>query len=383
MSLDNIVKETKTFYCLECGKCSSVCPISRHNPAYSPRTLVESALMGLDEVLVHDRELFSCLTCYSCSSKCPSEVDYPLFIQKTRGLAKSDGQNGDCAHSGMLQSMMRIMANPAIKPKRLEWLPDNARVSKNSEVLFFVGCAPFFESLFDDLDFSPLNIARSTLKVLNAAGIEPQVLAAEKCCGHDLLWSGDTESFKKLAELNAAAIKEAGIKKIVFSCPECYRTFREDYPDYVSLDCQLQHITEFLSEKINNGLHLNTLKKKVTYHDPCRLGRHLGIYEPPRNVLKAIPGIELVEMTNSMQDAICCGTSAWTNCDASSKAIRVERLSEAKATGAELLLTSCPKCQTHFRCAMIAKGAEKGADTQIKIMDIVELVATALEGSHE
>lgn len=383
MNLDNIIKETKTFYCLECGKCSSVCPVSRHNPAYSPRTLVESALMGLDEVLVHDRELFSCLTCYSCSSKCPSDVDYPLFTQKMRALANNDGQNGDCAHSGMLHSIMRIMANPAIKPKRLEWLPANCRVSKNSEILFFVGCAPFFESMFDDLDFSPLNISRSTLRVLNAAGIEPQVLAAEKCCGHDLLWSGDTESFKNLAESNAAAIKEAGIKKIVFSCPECYRTFKEDYPKYVSLDCQLQHITEFLSEKINDGLHLNAIKKKVTYHDPCRLGRHLGIYEPPRKVLQAIPGIELVEMVNSKQDSTCCGTSAWNNCDASSKAIRVERLSEAKATGADLLLTSCPKCQTHFRCAMVAKGAEKGTDTEIKVMDIIELVATALEGSHE
>lgn len=384
MTLDDIIKETKTFYCLECGKCSSICPVSRHNQSYSPRMMVERGLVGLEEVLIHDRELFSCLTCYACSPKCPSDVDYPLFVQKTRALASKAGENGDCAHSGVLQSLMRLMSKPAIKQRRLEWLSNGYRVSDRSPVLFFVGCAPYFESVFDDLNFSPLDVARSSLRILNTLGIEPSILPDERCCGHDLLWTGDVEPFRRLAEQNAAIIKKAGIKKIIFSCSECYRTFKEDYPKYVGLDCELQHIVELLLEKIDGGLTFAQVSRKVTYHDPCRLGRHLGIYEPPRRVLQAIPGIELLEMVQNRGEAVCCGTSAWTNCDSVSKAVRIERLLEAKGTGAELLLTSCPKCQIHFRCAMVSKGEEKGPDVQIEVMDLTQLVATALGGKdHE
>ena len=206
------------------------------------------------------------------------------------------------------------------------------------------------------------------------------ILEDEKCCGHDLLWTGDVEGFRKLAEHNAAIIKNAGAKKIVFSCPECYRTFKEDYPKYVKIDCELQHISELLSDRIeNDGLILREVKKKkVTYHDPCRLGRHLGVYDPPRKVIEAIPGIELVEMDRNGEESLCCGTSAFTNCDSCSKQIRVERLLEAKSTGAEALITSCLKCQIHFKCAMVSKGKEKGPDVNIEVMDLAQLAASAL-----
>jgi len=379
LTLEQVVNETKAFYCLECGKCSGSCPVSRHNPAYSPRMLVENALMGLENDLVHARELFSCLTCYACSLNCPSDVDYPLFIQKTRALASTCGEHGACAHSGTLQALSRLMANPAIKQRRLEWLSDGHRVSAESDVLFFVGCAPYFEPVFEDIEVEALQPAKGSLRILNSLGIEPVVLEDEKCCGHDLLWTGDVEGFKALAEHNAAMIKKAGVKKIVFSCAECYRTFKEDYPKYVELDYELQHISELLSDRIDkDGLSLREVKKKATYHDPCRLGRHLGVYEAPREVLKAIPGVELVEMSRNREESLCCGTSAFTNCDVYSKQIRVERLLEAKSTGAEVLITSCPKCQIHFKCAMVSKGKEKGPDVEIPVMDLAEFVASAL-----
>jgi heterodisulfide reductase subunit D len=379
LTLEQIVNETKAFYCLECGKCSGSCPVSRHNPAYSPRVMIENALLGLENDLVHTRELFSCLTCYACSLNCPSDVDYPLFIQKTRALASNHGEHGNCAHSGTLQALSRLMASPAIKQRRLEWLSNGYRVSAQSDVLFFVGCAPYFEPVFEDIEVQSLQPAKGSLKILNSLGIEPVILEDEKCCGHDLLWTGDVEGFKELAEHNASIIKKAGVKKIVFSCPECYRTFKEDYPKYVSIDCELQHISELLSDRIDkDGLSLSEVRKKVTYHDPCRLGRHLGIYEPPRNVIEAIPGAELVEMNRNREESLCCGTSAFTNCDSYSKQIRVERLLEAKSTGADVLITSCPKCQIHFKCAMVSKGKEKGPDVEIAVMDWAEFVASAL-----
>lgn len=379
MTLESVINETKAYYCLECGKCSSLCPVSRHDPAYSPRAIVEDALLGLEDALVHDRELFSCLTCYACLPKCPADVDYPLFVQKARAMASQNDEHGDCAHSGVLQSLMRLMANPNVKQRRLEWLDGAHRTSQTSDVLFFVGCAPYFEPIFEDIGVKSLEIAKSSLTILNALGMEPKLLADERCCGHDLLWTGDVETFKKLAERNAAIIKEAGIKKIVFSCSECYRTFKEDYPKYVDIDCELQHISELLADRIEKGgVNFKEVKKTVTYHDPCRLGRHLGIYEQPRKVLHSIPGVDLVEMSANRAESLCCGTSAFTNCGSCSKQIRIERLLQAKATGAETLVTSCPKCQIHLRCAMVNKGEEKGPDVEIGVMDLAQLAASAL-----
>ena len=385
MNLEDIIKETKTYYCLECGKCTAVCPVSRHNSNFSPRFMLERALMGFGDELIHDKELFSCLSCYACSHLCPSDVDYPVFTQKVRNLASSQGEHGDCTHSGILFSLMKLISRSDIKQKRLDWL-DGCRTSQKSEVLYFVGCAPYFEPVFQDIEVSPVNIARNSIKILNALGIEPMLLPNERCCGHDLLWTGDTETFKKLAQLNVEMIRESGAKKIVFSCPEGYRTFKIDYPQYVKLDCEPVHITELLAQNLST-LSLrprvkqggsNPEVKRVTYQDPCRLGRHLGIYEPPREIIKAIPGIKLIEMEHSGDESICCGTSAWTNCSSYSKQIRIERLLEAKATGAELLITSCPKCQIHFKCAMVDKGAEKGPDIKMEVMDLVNLVANAM-----
>jgi len=382
VNLEDIIKDTNTYYCLECGKCTSVCPVARYDKCFSPRMIIENALLGFEDELVLDRELFSCLTCYMCQSECPSDVDFPVFVREARSLAQGKGQHGICAHSGQLQSLARLMTSPNLKQKRLEWLSQEHRVSEKSDVLFWVGCAPYFEPIFEDIGFSALGITKASLKILNSLGIEPKLLPNERCCGHDALWTGDVDTFKKLAEYNAAQIKEAGVKKIVFACPEGYRTFKLDYPDYVDLDCEVQHISELLAEKIAENSHLSgklmEIKKKVTYQDPCRLGRHLGVYDAPRKILEAIPGIELVEMKHSGLEAICCGTSAFTNCDSYSNALRAERLSEAVETGAELLITACPKCQTHFRCAQVDKGEEHRPTPKIEVIDLINLVADAI-----
>jgi len=380
LNLGDIIQETKAYYCLECGKCTSVCPVARYDPSFSPRAIIEDALLGFEDELVFNQKLFSCLTCYTCQQLCPADVDFPMFIQKARAIAQDNGQHGIYAHSGQLQSLARLMTSPSIKQRRLEWLSDRYRISDDSDVLFWVGCTPYFEPIFEDIEFRALDITEASLKILNFLGIEPKLLPDEKCCGHDVLWTGDVETFKKLAEHNTKLIKEAGVKKIIFSCPEGYRTFKLDYPNYgFDVDCELQHISEFLAEKIEKGeAKFNRIEKKVTYQDPCRLGRHLGVYDAPRKVLESIPGIEFVEMLHNRKDSICCGTSAFTNCDSYSNMIRTGRLSEATSTGAQTLITSCPKCQTHFRCAMVDKGEEKRPTSQIEVLDLVNLVANAM-----
>ena len=376
MNLEDIVQESKAYYCLECGKCSGVCPKAKYDPAYSPRRLVESALLGLDDEMLQNSRLFSCLTCYACQTKCPSQVDYVNFIRQVRVLAAKAEKQGDYAHSGVLQSIIKLMAQSSLKQRRLDWLKDG---KQTGDTLLFVGCSPYFEPIFEDNEVRILNVAEASAKILNSLGMAPVVLPEEKCCGHDALWQGDVDTFTKLAEYNASLIKKSGVKRIVFFCPECYRTFKMDYPAFVKLDCELMHISELLLEKLPDiQPKFKEIKGKITFQDPCRLGRHLGIYEAPRKVLRAIPGLELVEMANNRNEAICCGTSCFTNCDIYSKQMRIERLLEAKATGAETLVTSCPKCQVHFTCAMVAKGAEKGPDLKIKVTDFVNIVANAM-----
>jgi len=136
------------------------------------------------------------------------------------------------------------------------------------------------------------------------------------------------------------------------------------------------HITEFLAEKLGTLTFEGDGPRKLTFQDPCRLGRHLGVYEPPRELLTAVPGVELVEMRRSRAGAICCAGGTWSNCDRFAKQIQVGRLREARATGAETLVTACPKCQIHLRCAM--KDPKLGEEIAIEIKDVTEIVAGAL-----
>ena len=381
LTLEEILQDTKAYYCLECSKCASICPVTKYDPSYSPRTVIENAALGLGDESTRDKKLFSCLGCYACSLRCPSDVDYPAFMRKLRSLAFVSGECGCPAHGGLLHSVTRLMSRSPYRQKRLGWLTKEYQTSDRSDILYFVGCIPYFEPIFGYLDMKPLDITKANLKILNHLGVRPMLLADEKCCGHDALWTGDLETFRRLAEHNTKLIKESGVSKVIFSCPEGYRTLRLDYPEQgFELGCELQHISELVAEKIQKKeLKFKEVKKKVTYQDPCRLGRHLGIYDAPRKVLEAIPGLELIEMEKNRECALCCGTSAFTNCDAYSHEMRVERLLEAKATGAEILVTTCPKCQVHFRCAMNNKGGQKGPDINIEVMDLANLVASAID----
>ena len=375
---EEIIKKTKVYNCLDCGKCTGSCPVARVNREYSPRLTVESALFGFEEEILSSRELWSCLACYACEEKCPSDVKYTEFIRLLREKAFERGERGDYTHKEIIQTLMRIAANPNIKQKRTEWVSEDMKISKSGDILYFCGCLPYFDIVFRDIEANSLEIARSIVRIFNKLGISPVIMKNEVCCGHDFLWIGDMENFERLAKLNIDMIKRTGAKKVIFSCPEGYRTFKLDYPAYFDFDFELIHISEFLSELIEADkidFHHVDEKVKVTYHDPCRLGRHLGIYEAPRNVIKAIPGVELVEMGRNRANSLCCGTSAWVNCDRYSEQIRCDRLREAKMTGASLLVTTCPKCQIHFKCSI--RNNEK---IKIGITDLSVLAEKAIKG---
>ena len=377
----DIIDRNRAWYCVECGKCSAVCPITPwESRSYTtPRVLVEKALNSNAEDVFDDPLLWSCLTCKRCSELCPSDVFFSEFVRDFRQLARSNGRCGDCTHGEVIQTWGRMMTNPDLAQNRLEWLNNELKISEDSDTLYFVGCLPYYDALFQNLGIEGVEIARASVKILNSLGIEPQVLPDERCCGHDQIWEGDLETFQGLASLNLENIRDSGAKRIVTTCPECARTLSLDYPKLVGEhDMEVLHISQFirrLSSDSKLNWDLQKMQGVATYQDACRLSRHLGVYEDPRELITAT-GQELVEMEHTRHTSLCCGTTGWTSCGKVSKNIQVQRLREAKATGADLLITSCVKCQIHLKCAQ--QDPELGQDIAIKIRDLTTVLADCL-----
>jgi heterodisulfide reductase subunit D len=381
-TIQEIIKNNRAWYCLDCGKCSAVCPITHWQPyGYtSPRLLVEKVAEGhLDEILAlpGDELLWTCLTCKRCTELCPSGVSFSEFIRDMRNQARGDGHTGYCTHSAVIQTWGHMMTQPDLQQNRLAWLSDDLKTSESSDTLFFVGCLPYYDVMFKKLDIDGIKIAQAAVKILNHLGIEPQVLSGERCCGHDQLWQGDFDTFHTLARLNLEQLKASGAKRIVTTCPECARTLKLDYAQFgYNHGMQVLHMTELLAS-LDPAAYLSPTRPPmtVTYQDPCRLGRHLGVYDPPRKVLTDL-GFELLEMEQTRHASLCCGTSCWTSCGQVSKNIQVERLKQARATGAELLVTTCHKCQIHFKCAQ--DNPHPDEKIAMEIHDLTTLVAERL-----
>ncbi len=388
--INQAMKETQTFACLECGKCTANCPIARFNGGYSPRRLIGKALAGRQGALLSDNSLWSCLACGMCETRCPVDVHFCDYLQWVRAQALPLRQSQPvCTHGGVFHSLMRLMTKPQLNQNRLDWVTDDLQIADEGDTLLFVGCLPYFDVYFKELGVDTLAIARSAVKIFNRVGVTPALLKNERCCGHDLLWMGDETNYRQLVEHNLAAIAASGAKKIITTCAECYRTLKLDYPrQFGKQTWSVQHISEFIAEKVAAGElkfadrervddePSRERERVVTYQDPCRLGRHVGVYEEPRRVLQEIPKLRLVEMERSRERALCCGTSAWINCDLTSKKIQATRLTSAKATGAETLVTSCPKCYIHFKCALQDKSLAERAG--VEIQDLSVIAANAL-----
>ncbi|UCH11436.1 MAG: (Fe-S)-binding protein [Fidelibacterota bacterium] len=358
IELNDQIKRTNAYACLECGKCTSVCPVSRYGRDYSPRMLLNRTIRKDFDAIFQDYDLWSCLTCKKCDDVCLAGIQYIELTQLLRSKALEEGFKGKCSHAGALQSLSRIMTSEYLHQNRLDWVTDDLGIATEGEILYFVGCAPYFDVFFSDLEVTTLEAAQSSIRILNRLGIEPVLLADERCCGHDLLWNGDAENFTRLGKHNLEEISKTGAKTILFSCAECLSTFKSLYPQWgLTVKPELKHMSQFLAEKVATGeLELQSSDTSITYQDPCRLGRHLGIYDEPRQVLATGSprdnGAPLREMQQAGKRSLCCGVSAWMNCDRTSKAIQTERLRQAKSTGADVLAVACPKCQIHLTCTM-------------------------------
>jgi heterodisulfide reductase subunit D len=381
---EDVMTRTDTYLCVECGKCTASCPVARRDPEFSPRSIVEESLEKMHTEIETGQQLWDCLTCRTCEERCPFNVRFSEFIRDSRVEAKTLGLDGSPTQAGQMYAWMRMMAENGLDQDRTSWtagLKTKEKATAKNDVMFFVGCLPHFNVSHAHVGSNSLQIARDSVAILNELGITPVVLPEERCCGHDLLFGGDPAHFEALAKKNAGIIKAAGVKKIVISCPEGYQTLAQEYPRVLKdWDVEVVHMSELLAEKLEAGKleFKSDLGMKVTYQDPCRLGRYMGVFDAPRSVLEAMPGVELVEMEHYGPDAICCGVSSWISCGSTAKSIQMARLAEAKATGADVMVTACPKCQIHFRCALSGKVPTDKSAVDIPVEDFTSLVAKAL-----
>lgn len=367
--------------CLTCGKCTTMCPLASGG-RFSARLIAGQDLRA--ELSGRGVGVGRCLTCASCESRCPQGVRFTDFVRGLRAMIPPEARR-PCPHASVFQSVARAMARDEHFERPLDWVGDGLQTAAEGEIALFVGCLPFFDAYFADaLGVRLLEIARSAIRLLNEAGVKPVLLAEERCCGHDLLWNGDREAFERLAAMNAAAYARRGIRTIVTTCAECARTWRVDYAEAVpSYQPRVLHLAEYLAEPVASGAirFREDGDAKLTFQDPCRLGRHLGVVEEPRAVLAALPSTETVEMPRSGRDAQCCGTSGFIHCDAMSRRLQSDRLSEAAATGATTLVTACPKCLIHFTCAQSEDRGREGREGGIQIEDFTVLAARRIARS--
>lgn len=352
--------------CFQCGTCSGTCPWNLVR-SFRVRDVITRAQLGLEGY--EGEDLWLCATCNACVDRCPQGVEIVDLIRTIRMIIADTG-----AAPKTLRAMLGSVSsygNPwsGDPSTRLDWakgLPSRA-ADEVAEYAFFVCCAQAYD---------PRNkkVAQALVKVLMAAGVNYGLLdGSEKCCGDAVRKTGAEAMFEQLATHNLGLFKEMGVKKLLVSSPHCLNSFRKDYqPSLNAL-----HVVEVLEQALMTGrLKLTgNIDKKVIYHDPCYLGRINGVYDAPRKLLSAIPGLTLMEFERNRSESICCGGGGgrlWMETPVEER-FAVLKLKEAVAKGADMVVTACPYCIAMFEDARTAMNIQ-----DITVADVTEVLAQAL-----
>jgi Fe-S oxidoreductase len=356
-------------YCYQCGLCDTVCPWNQVIK-FSMRKIVRQATFGMTEI--ESDEMWRCTTCGKCPQRCPRGVKIIEAGVALRRIATEYGVFPDPVKpirtiSGSLMGEGNPLSEE--RKKRGDWAKGLGvqTFTEGMEVLYFPGCYLCYDARLK-------KVAAATVKILNKAGVEFGILGAkENCCGESIRKTGDEELFRRLARENIKTFIENGVKKILVSSPHCYHTFKNEYPEFM-VNFEVVHISQFIRELMEAGrLTISgEYAKRVSYHDPCYLGRHNGIYAEPREALKQIGGLELVEMPDALADSLCCGGGGGRIWMETQKGERFSdlRLAQAVDVGAEVLATSCPYCIANFEDSKLLL---KDSDN-LEIKDITEII---------
>ncbi len=376
------------YACSRCGNCLAYCPVYKatFDEGLSPRgklNLMEAVQKGkVDFTEGISKRIYTCTTCNICAGECPSGVK----IEELLGTSKSDLIEVKKYPEviDFLKQRIEKAYNVTFDSNagRLDWIKqipgaDPAKYLKEkAEVLYFVGCVSSFSP-------SSFSIPRSIVQTLDKAGVDFGLLGDEEwCCGFPLLSSGLEDVVDDIAAHNIGLIKRKGAKTLITSCPSCFHTWSHSYRKKEELDFEILHISQYLLRLIEEGrLDLSPLDLRVTYHDPCDLGRNSNVYDEPRKVISSIPGVEVIEMPMNKKLASCCGGGGnleSLNAELASK-IGDSKAQEIADTGADVIITSCQQCVRTINSALKRKKKKDG--TKIKVMDLPELVLKSLNNT--
>jgi glycolate oxidase subunit GlcD len=369
--------DDEIFACIMCGFCRAACPVYRETSLESKNArgrviLAYNMLKGTLEPSEEVAERFyQCTMCLHCKASCPAGVQVVDIVESARKRLVEAGYLPE-VHKSLMESISRY-GNPLSEPpeKRTDVYPSTYE-EKTSDTLLFFGCV----SSYQDIQIVP-----NTMEIMDKAGIDYATMGNdEHCCGY-LAYLVGAPQFKESMENNLKRFSKFHPDTIVTTCAGCYRTFKGIYPRYSDFNIQVFHAVEYFERLMEEGrIHFKGgFSGKVAYHDPCDIGRHMEIYEPPRNILKQIPGLELVEFKQNRNLANCCGGGGGLKGydNALSSALAYGRITEALEVGAETVVSACPACKSNLHVAAVRLRKEKKG--KIRVMDITEVIAQAME----
>jgi heterodisulfide reductase subunit D len=359
---------------MRCGFCRAKCPTYDFIgwESGSPRGRMQQLYAIIQGRInptsyVYDR-LMKCTTCGYCEWRCPSGVKTTDAIEAGRAELQERGFKLEKHREAGVK--IRETGNPYGYPReRKDLWKSEPSPSRRPTTLLFSGCTHPYTSP---------SALRDAYQVLRHFGVEVGSLGGmEPCCGSFLLRTGQRRLFEEYASKEMKALEDPHLEKIVTLCPGCYKTLsREVVPKFLNRDVRTSHFAPFIEELLDKtpNLGLKRIDLTVTYHDPCHLGRHMGIFEEPRKILESIPGIRLVEMAHNRNLAVCCGSGGGVRSAYPEMASEMAklRLKEAAETGADLLVTSCPFCERGFRDALSESGGTP------RVVDLAELLWMAV-----
>jgi len=387
-------KQIRGIYgCTRCGVCvhkynwwgidKKVCPIREHTVGFEPYSsrgrnqVAKGVLEGTLEITPELAEVaYTCLLCGNCRQACgaldtENEMK-PLIVQPhitkalradvySSGVKLPDAVNMFC---DVIEKSANVFGYP--KEERADWLTDDIKLDPNADTIYFAGCLSSFREV---------EIAQAVAKVLNILDIPFNILGEEEqCCGNPMMMMGNLFLARDLMRHNCELMKG---KKVIASCAGCYRILIQDYPKMLGEECTIdaKHIVQVLAEQIEQGKVKFTkeVKKKVVYHDPCELGRDMQIYDDPRKIIEAIPGLEVVEFESNQEQTWCCGGGGGIkglDYDLSVE-IGTDKVKQANEVGAEVIISACPSCKTNINDGIKAVGSD------LDMLDIMELVIEA------
>jgi Fe-S oxidoreductase len=415
--------------CTECGRCQSQCPAWATDKPLSPKLLVmglrehayakapllalseeeqaglsDEARAELERPLIGDASaygvidpdvLWSCTNCGACVQQCPVDIEHVDHIDDMRRFQVLVESNFPAELNNIFKGLER-KGNPwGMNPKnRMDWAKDldfevkqvGVDVEDLDEVdwLFWVGCAGAFED-------RAKKTTQAVAELLDMAGVTFAVLGdGETCTGDPARRAGNEIVFQQLAMQNAEVFKETKVKKVVSTCAHCFNTLKNEYAEF-GVELEVVHHTQLLNRLVREGKLTprppvaGEEKKKITYHDPCFVGRHNQVYEPPRELLSVIPGAEFTEMPRNKEKSFCCGAGGarmWMEETIGSR-INVNRTEEAIATGADQIAVGCPFCRVMLSDGLTLKQSEGAAREEVEVLDVAQMLLAGVKRAPE